>query len=277
MNDLVETLNYEDYTIRRQMYEDEYYYSICDILRIIYDTDEPYEVWKSLKKKLELHGYSTIYSETIKLKFDEDNIDCVNRLTLLRIISMIDSPRVVLFKNWLASLANAKIEEINDPELAIRRARNRYLEMGYSSEWIDSRIKTAGTRNKAIVEWGKRGASSDEDVYALTDNIVRETFDLNIKEYKDLKGIEEGSLRDNMTVMEMLLSALGEQTAVELHKKHNSQGMEQLSQDTIKAGQTAKLARKQVEQVLEAPVVTSQNALDFTHRKELTDESNSTC
>ena len=102
MNDLIETLNYEDYTIRRQMYEDEYYYSICDILRIIYDTDEPYEVWKSLKKKLELHGYSTIYSETIKLKFDEDNIDCVNRLTLLRIISMIDSPRVVLFKNWLA-------------------------------------------------------------------------------------------------------------------------------------------------------------------------------
>lgn len=169
------------------------------------------------------------------------------------------------------SLADEKLEEILDPSLAVTRARNRYLQRGYTSEWIDLRIKTAGVRNKELLEWQNRGANSDEDVAKLTDTLSKETFGKTVNEYKDFKGIgEEASLRDNMSPLELAVTNFADQVAIEMHKKRDSQGMDELSRDAVDAGRTGRFAREQAEQALEAPVMTSKNAIDFiNNRKEL--------
>ena len=150
-----------------------------------------------------------------------------------------------------------------NPALAIERARDRYLERGYSPEWIDSRIKSLVTHSQLLDEWKERGATS-KDNEKLANTISKETFGVTIQEHKEIKGIKEASLRDNMSPMELLIASLADLTTNELHKNNNSQGINELYADAVKGGQAANFAKKQIETTLGKPVLTSDNALSFT-------------
>ena len=195
--------------------------------------------------------------------------DCANRETIFRIIQSIPSPNAEPFKLWFASLAEERIQEIIDPSLAIERARQTYLKKGYDEEWTNTRIKSIGARHELTNEWKNRGASTS-DYAILTDEISKGTFGITTQEHKDLKGLEKQNLRDNMSAMELALMTLAEVTTTEIHKTNDSQGFDELKQDAHDGGEIASITRKNIEEKLGRPVITSENSKNFRKKQTLT-------
>ncbi len=268
MNDLV-PLQYNDKTLRNTQYKNTNLYVVKDILRSIVDIpeEELCSFWRELKKQLDSEGFD-IYCEISSFNFDGFVEECVDRATVFRIVQSIDSPQAEAFKQWFAQLAEERIEEYMNPALAIERARERYLERGYSPEWVKTRMQSITTHSQLIDEWSSRGATK-KDYEKLSNTINKETFGVTIQEHKDYKNVSEGSLKDNMSAMELALLNLADLTTSELHKNNNSQGVDELNKDAVEGGRTASFAREQIELTLGKPVLTPENALDFTQPQAL--------
>ena len=260
MNDLV--LQYNGTPLRSTQYKEFTMYAIKDILQNIVETDNLDIYWKELKKQLDAEGFD-IYWEVVSLPFDDGIQECVDRVTVFRILQSIDSPKSETFKQWFSELAEERLEEMVNPALAIERARDRYLELGYSPEWIKTRIQSIVTHSQLLDEWTSRGATTKEHE-KLYNSINKETFGVTVQEHKDLKNVSDGSLRDNMSPMELALINLAELTTSELHKNNNSYGVDELNKDAIEGGKTANFAKEQIELTLGKPVLTSENASNFT-------------
>ena len=263
MNDLM-PLQYNNKELRNAQYKNVKLFVVHDVLRSIVDVpeEELCSFWRELKKQLDSEGFD-IYCEISKVNFDGFVEECVDRATIFRIVQSINSPQAEAFKQWFASLAEEKIEESMNPALAVERAMERYAELGYSPEWIKTRIQSLTTHSQLLNEWSVRGATT-KDYEKLSNTINKEIFDLTIQEHKDFKNVTEGSLKDNMSAMELAIINIGELATLEIHKNKNSQGVEQLNADAIKGGRAANSAKEQVEAFIEKPVLTSENALDFT-------------
>ena len=266
MNELA-LMQYNGNALRTKQYKDINLYVVKDILRNIVDADDLDTYWKELKIQLDSEGFD-IYCEISSFCFEDGMQECADRATIFRIVQSINSPQAEAFKQWFAEIAEEKIEEYMNPALAIERARDRYLERGYSPEWIDSRIKSLVTHSQLLDEWKGRGATS-KDNEKLANTISQETFGVTIQQHKEIKQITEGSLRDNMSQMELLINSLAELTTSELHKNNNSQGIDELYADAVKGGQAANFAKKQIETTLGKPVLTSDNALTFAQSQTL--------
>ena len=267
-----ELVLFENSRIRRQMYNNEWYYSIVDIIEILTNSSRPRKYWDDLKKKLEEEGFFELSENIGQLKMiakDGKNrlTDCANRETIFRIIQSVPSPNAEPFKQWFARLAEERIQEIIDPSLAIERARKTYLKKGYDEEWTNTRIKGIGARNDLTNEWKNRGATSTKDYSILTDEISKGTFGITTGQHKALKRIGKSNLRDNMSAMELALMTLAEVTTTEIHKTNDSQGMEALKKDAQDGGEIASVTRQNIEVKLGRPVVTSENANDFRKNK----------
>lgn len=99
-------------------------------------------------------------------------------------------------------------------------------------------------------------------------------FGFTVKEYKNIKGLHESqNLRDYMTNIELALTNLGEAAAIEIHKKNNSQGLNELKDDMNKAGNVLNKAKEQLENELERPIVTSENYIDLTNNNQLIEKN----
>lgn len=260
MNALV--LQYNGAPLRSTQYKEFTMYAIKDILQNIVETDNLDTYWKELKKQLDAEGFD-IYWEVVPLPFDDGVQECVDRVTVFRILQSIDSPKAETFKQWFAELAEERLEEIANPALAIERARDRYIELGYSPEWIKTRIQCIATHTQLLDEWTNRGATIKEHE-KLYNTINKETFGVIVQEHKNFKNIAEGSLRNNMSAMELALINLAELTTNELHKNNNSHGINELNKDAVEGGRTANFAKEQIELTLGRPVLTSENASNFT-------------
>ena len=156
------------------------------------------------------------------------NTDCSDTERILRIVQSIPSPKAEPFKRWLAKVGNERIEEINNPELAIDRMKEIYEKKGYSKLWIEQRERGITSRHNLTDEWKNRGAKLGKDYAILTNEIYKTGFGFSAKEYKNIKGLPKSqNLRDSMSNIELALTNLGEASAVEIHKKNNIQGMKQ--------------------------------------------------
>ena len=110
----------------------------------------------------------------------------------------------------------------------------------------------------------RKREKAGRDYAILTNEIYKSGFGIDTKEYKSIKGLHESqNLRDSMTNIELTLTNLGEATAVEFHK-NNSQGVEQLKKDVIKAGKVLNKAKVEIENELGKTVVISQNYIELT-------------
>ena len=259
MNDLI---LYGDNHLRTKQYKNINLYVVKDILRSIVDEDDLDTYWRNLKKQLDSEGFD-IYCETSTFEFADGMQECVDRPTIFRIVQSINSPKAEQFKQWFAELAEERLEEYINPALAIERARDRYLERGYSPEWINSRVKSITYHSQLLDEWTNRGATTKE-YEKLSNTISKETFGVTTQEHKELKNVADGSLRDNMSQMELLITSLAELTTSELHKSNNSHGLDELNEDAVKGGRAANFAKEQIELTLGKPVLTSENASNFT-------------
>lgn len=267
---------FENNKIRRQEYDGEWYYSIVDIVEILTESKDPNAYWRKLKQRLSSDEFSECVTKChdLKLPSKKDGkkykTDCANRETIFRLIQSIPSPKAEPFKLWFARLAEERIQEIINPELAFDRARQTYLKKGYSDDWVNARIKGIPARNELTNEWKNRGITASRDFAILTDEISYGTFGITTSQHKQLKRIDKKqNLRDHMSPVELVLTALGEVTTTELHKVRNSEGMDELMMDAYDGGEIASVTRKNIEEKTGKPVLTSQNAIDFKKEKEL--------
>lgn len=252
--------------IRRIFFEDEWWFSVVDVIAFLADSKKPRDYWH--KMKIREKSTSDIELSTIcrQLKLTASDgkkyaTDCANTEGMLRIIQSIPSPKAEPFKLWLAKVGRERIDEIENPELGIQRARNLYEKKGYSQDWIEKRLRGIAIREKLTDEWEQRGAKKATDYAILTNDIMQGAFGLKVDEHKSLKGLKKENLRDHMTDLELIITMLGEVTTTQITQQKDSQGISKLRRDAQSGGAVAGRTRKDIERQIGARVVSKDNFL----------------
>lgn len=260
---------FEDKNIRVAWNETEenWYFSIVDVVGILTESPEPRRYWSDLKIKLKKEG-SEVYEKIVQLKMMATDgklrlTDVANAEQLLRIIQSIPSKKAEPFKLWLAQVGKERIDEAYDPEIAINRALDTYRKKGYSEDWINQRLKTIDIRKEFTDELKRTGINQGKDFAILTNLLTQVWSGYSVKEYKNLKGLKKENLRDNMTNMELVLNMLAETSSTEISKSTNSKGFDGAKQSVIKGGNIAKMAKEQLEKETGKKIVSDKNAKEI--------------
>ena len=242
-------------------------FSVIDVVQALTDSTDPKQYIKKMRSRDEElnSSWGTICTLTgLKASDGKTYRTTASDIEgLFRIIQSIPSKKAEPFKKWLAKVGAERIDETIDPELAIQRAKETYLRKGHEEAWINQRLLSIKVRNELTDEWKKRGVEKGQDYAKLTDIIHRETFDINTKQHKAIKGLTKENLRDNMTTLEMVLSMLGEATTTELERDKNPQTMREHIKVAKAGGSVAKNARLDIEKKTGNKVISSKNAADL--------------
>ncbi|MBC5583899.1 phage antirepressor protein [Eggerthella sp. NSJ-70] len=260
---------YEDSRIRALWNDDEeeWYFSVVDVVAVLTESSNPRRYWSDLKRKLQEEG-SQLYDKIVQLKMKSDDgklykTDVATTSQILRIVQSVPSPKAEPFKLWLAQVGAERIEETVDPEQGIDRALETYLKKGYSPEWVNQRLQTISVRKELTDEWIERGVSKGSEFAILTDEISKAWAGMTTRQYKNHKGLTKENLRDNMSTLELVLNMLAEATTTELSKVEEPETFEQSKGVAQRGGSVAGNAREEIEAQTGRPVVTSKNAQDF--------------
>ena len=252
--------------------KEEYFFSVVDIIGALTDSKIPRNYWSDLKRKLIDEG-SELHENIVQLKMKAKDgkfreTDTLDTKGVLRLIESVPSSKAEPFKLWLAQMGKERIDEIFDPEIAIKRAIDYYRNRGYSDKWIEARLKGILDRNKLTDVWKENGIKEGCEFAILTNEIYKAWSGMKASEYKDYKNIRKESLRDNMTDIEVALTDLGEIATRELAKKHKPQGMKANRKIAKAGGEVAKTARNDLEQKLGETVISNNNRLNYQYLDE---------
>lgn len=252
--------------------KEEWLFSVVDVVQALTDSNDPKQYIKKMRSRdKELNSrWGTICTLTGLEASDGKNYRTTasNIEGIFRIIQSIPSKKAEPFKLWLAKVGAERIDETIDPEIAIQRAKETYLRKGYDEAWVNQRLLSIKVRNELTDEWKKRGVERGQDYARLTDIIHRETFNVTVKQHKNIKGLKKENLRDNMTNLEMILSMLGEATTTELERDQNPQSMHEHISVAKSGGSVAKNARLDIERKTGNKIVSSKNAVDLIEEQE---------
>ena len=261
---------FEQNTIRTAWDEEkeEWYFSIVDVVAVLTESKDAGAYWRKLKQRLKAEGNQTVTNcHSLKMTAADGKkrkTDVADTEQLLRIIQSIPSPKAEPFKAWLARVGSERIEETIDPELTIDRALETYLKKGYSREWINQRLQAIQVRKELTDEWDNCGVKKGMEYAILTDEITKAWSGMSTRHYKNFKGLKKENLRDNMSTLELVLNMLAEATTTELSKVKKPEAFEENRQVAKEGGTIAGDARKAIEASSGRPVITHQNAVDFT-------------
>lgn len=253
--------------------KEDYYFSVIDVITILTNSERPRKYWNDLKLKLKKEG-SQLSEEIgqLKMKSQKDGknylTDVLDTKGIFRLIESVPSPKAEPFKIWLAQLGKERIDEVYDPEKAIHRGIEYYINHGYSLDWIERRLKAILDRNKLTKVWKENGINKDYEYGILTNEIYKAWSGMKANEYKEFKGIRKESLRDNMSYLELLLTDIGEVTTRELAKEHKPFGLEANKVVAKQGGEIASNTKKDIEKKLGKKIVSSNNNLSYKYLEE---------
>ena len=243
---------------------EEWYFSVVDVVSVLTDSKDPAAYWRKLKQRLKEEGNETVTNcHGLKMVAADGKrrlTDVATTEQLLRILQSLPSPKAEPLMLWLAQVGRERIEETIDPEQAIDRAMQTYLRKGYSEEWIHQRLLSIRIRNDLTAEWQTRGVERGREFAILTDEITRAWSGMSTRQYKNLKGLKNENLRDNMTDLELVLTMLSEATTTEISKKEQPEGFAENLEVARSGGEIAGDTRKAIERRTGKPVVSAQNA-----------------
>ncbi|MFA4887549.1 MAG: BRO family protein [Candidatus Nanoarchaeia archaeon] len=265
---------FQDKNIRRIWHQEEWWFSVVDIVGILSESEDPRTYWKVLKHRLNEEGGSQTVTNCNQLKLPAEDgklreTDCVNTEGAFRIIQSIPSPKAEPFKLWLAKTGYERIQEIENPELGQDRIKHYYEMKGYPKDWIDKRLRGIAIRQDLTDEWKQRGVAEDKDFAILTNEITKATFGKTVQEYKEYKNVpkKNQNLRDHMTDWELILTMIGEKATTDITAVKNSQGLEECKESAQEGGQIASNTRKELEQKTKKSLVSKSNFLHLTPSK----------
>lgn len=270
---------FEDKRIRRQWHDNEWYYSVIDIVAVLTEQEDylkSRKYWNKLSQRLREEGSEAVTNcHQLKLLAEDGKLretDCANLKSIFRIIQSVPSKRAEPFKKWLAQLGQERIEEIENPEIGQDRIKSYYEMKGYPKDWIDKRLRGIAVRQELTEEWKNRGVEDKKDFAILTNEISKATFGLDVDQHKKFKSISEKSkanLRDHMTDLELIFNMLGEKATTEITKVNNSKEFDELKKNANKGGNIASNARIALEKETGKKVVSKENYLNLDKSKKI--------
>jgi DNA-damage-inducible protein D len=240
---------FEGKSIRKEWYNEQWYFSIVDVIEFLTDSPNPRNYWSMLKRKDNQLYTIPVQLKMLSLDSKRYKTDAANTEGVLRIVMSVPSPKAEPLKLWIAQAGAEKIEETENPELGFERLKEIYKAKGYSDEWIKERIQSIETRKRLTDEWQKRGVVEGKEYSLLTATIAKGTFGLTPTEHKDFKGLTKPTqnLRDHMTPLELILTSFGEEVTRQFAMKDNVQGFEENHETAQKGGYEAGKARRNLE------------------------------
>ena len=244
--------------------QEEWYFSIVDVISILTDSPNPRKYWSVLKTRLKREG-SELTTNCSQLKMQAADgkkylTDVANTEQLFRLIQSVPSPKAEPFKLWIAQVAKERLDQMQDPELSIEQAMADYKRLGYSDNWINQRLKSIEIRKDLTDEWKKRGLEEGLHFATLTDIIYKSWSDMTSKEYKRFKGLRKENLRDNMTNNELVLNMLAELSTKEISEASEPDTFSEHINVAQQGGEVARNARLELEAKTGKSVISPLNA-----------------
>mgnify|MGYP001619671402 CR=1 FL=1 len=262
---------FQDKKIRRIWHDDEWYFSVVDVVEALTESPAPRQYWGVLKGR-----ESQLLTFCLQLKLPSSDgksyeTDCANTESMFRIIQSIPSKKAEPFKQWLAQVGYERVQEIENPELGQARIKHYYELKGYPKDWIDKRLRGMAIRQELTDEWKQRGVAQETDFAILTNEISKATFGKTVQEYKDFKGLtkKNQNLRDHMGDWELIFTMLGEKATTDITKVRDAQGLDANKKAAKSGGQIAHNARKELEQETGKSVVSKSNFLELVEKKKI--------
>ena len=243
---------------------EKWYISIVDVVGILSESSNANNYWKVLKNRLKKEGNQSVTNcNQLKMqsadgKFYKTDVADVEQI--FRLIQSIPSPKAEPFKMWLAEVARERLEEIEDPEQGINRMLEYYHRKGYSTNWINQRLKSIEVRKELTDEWEQRGVKKGQEYASLTDLITHGRSGLTTKQYKQYKNLKKENLCDNMTNLELALNTLVEATTTEISKQHKPKTLEDNRHVAARGGSIVGNTRREIEANIGKSIVSPLNA-----------------
>ncbi len=251
--------------IRRTWYLDGWWFVIADVIEVLSESKNPTAYLRAMRRRDE--GLAKSWGDLvtplpIQTSGGVQEVNCASRESIFRIIQSIPSSKAEAFKQWFAEVAGQRLDELENPELALERVRDTYRGLGYEETWIKRRLQSIDARKILTDEWYSRGVEKGLEYSILTAEIARETFGLNPGEHKQLKGLKRENLRDHMTRVELIFTALGEEATVESIHDRDAFGFHENREAAQAGGKAARMAREAFEQETGKRVVSPTNHKD---------------
>lgn len=250
--------------VRKTLNENEWWFVVDDVVLALTDSKDPKQYLQSLKQRdPELgKGWGRIATPLwLETEGGKQKLDCANTEGVFRIIQSVATSKAEAIRRWLAKVGFESVQEIEDPELAMKQTRGIYKAKGYSDAWIGKRMHGIAVREKLTDEWEKRDVTQEREHETLAAEIAQAAFGVTPGEHKQLKGLKRENLRDHMTDMELIFSMLGEAATTEITKSDDAQGFEESKAAARKGGDVAGTARKDLEKKTGKRVVSPENYL----------------
>jgi len=264
MIELKDIITFEGQPARRVWENEEWYFVIRDLVQILTDSKNPRQYIKNIKRRDAELSKAWPELETmlpIPTSGGIQKMGCTNTEGALRIVQSIPSRKAEPFKRWLAEVGYQRIQEIDNPALAMQRVRELYRENGYNDDWIDIRLQSIGIRNKLTNEWQLRGVKYGKQFAILTAEISQAIFEVSPSKHKEYKGLKRESLRDHMTEQELIFTMLGEVETRQEAQKEDAQGFIENKKAAKKGGKAARVALDAYEQETGKRVLSTKNFL----------------
>ena len=250
--------------------QEKWYFSIVDVCWVLADSKDyqtARKYWNKLKQRLKEEGNETVTNcHQLKLKAWDGKMrstDVADTEQLFRLIQSIPSPKAEPFKQWMASVAAQRIDQMQDPELNFEQAYADYRRLGYSDKWINQRLRSIEVRKELTDEWDRAGVTEGQQYASLTDIITQGWSGRTTRQYKNYNGLKKENLRDNMTNIELALNTLAEASVTEISKSRNPKGFRQSAAVAKEGSKIAGDARKQLEQRVGHSVISPAKASDY--------------
>jgi prophage antirepressor-like protein len=264
---------FEGNKVRRVWHDDKWFFVIEDVVLALIDSNDVKQYIQRIKQRdpeLSQGWVQIVHTLDVSTKGGIQQMNCADLEGIFRIIQSIPSPKAEPFKQWLAKVGKERVDEIQNPELAMERMKSLYEQKGYPEEWIGKRMRGIAVRNTLTDEWDKRGLKKGVEYAILTNEIMQGTFDMKVDDYKKHKNLSiQHNLRDHMGDIELILTMLAEATTTKLSVDRDSKGFNKLHTDAKEGGEIVGKTRKEIETRSGKKIATQKNFLNIKNKKKL--------
>src|SRR3990167_8754150 len=264
---------FEGNKVGRVWHDEKWFFVVEDVVLALIESKNVKDYINKIKQRdPELSkGYGQfVHTLDVPTKGGIQQMNCADLEGIFRIIQSIPSPKAEPFKQWLARIGKERLDEIQNPELAMERMKSLYEQKGYPNDWVAKRMRGIAIRNTLTDEWDKRGLKKGIEYAILTNEIMQGTFDMKVDDYKKHKKLSvQHNLRDHMGDIELILTMLAEATTTKLSVDRDSKGFDKLHIDAKEGGEIVGKTRKEIETRSGKKIATKKNFLGIKKNKKM--------